>query len=193
MAFIVIPGPLVTTLFERGAFDAADTTRTAQALAIYAIGLPAFVLQKVLQPLFYARENTRAPFRYALVSMVVNAAAAIGMAPFIGYIAAAWGTTLAAWAMVLLLWRGSRDMGTAAHIDARLSRRLPRIALSAALMGTLLWAAAQLAGPLLDARATRIPALAVLVLLGATSYFGAGFATRAFHKSDFTGALRRNR
>ena len=41
------------------------------ALAIYGAGLPAFVLQKVWQPLFYAREDTRRPFQFAVMAMVV--------------------------------------------------------------------------------------------------------------------------
>jgi putative peptidoglycan lipid II flippase len=192
-AFVAIPGPLVSVLFERGAFEAADSAATAQALAIYALGLPAFVLQKVLQPLFYAREDTRAPFRYALVSLAVNAALAIGLAPLIGFTAAAWGTSLASWAMVLLLWRGSRRMGEAARLDARLISRLPRIALAAALMGLLLAAAAWALAPALAAPATRIAALGLLVAGGALAYFALGFATRAFRPGDFGAALRRRR
>ena len=55
----------------------------------------------MLQPLYFAREDTRTPFRYAVVAMVVNAVAAVGFAMLLGFIGAAIGTTLAAWAMVL--------------------------------------------------------------------------------------------
>ncbi|RMD95495.1 MAG: murein biosynthesis integral membrane protein MurJ, partial [Alphaproteobacteria bacterium] len=102
VALMVLAGPLVSVLFERGAFLAADTQATAVALVIYAAGLPAFVAQKVLQPHFFARSDTRTPFRFALVAMAVNAVVAIGLAPLIGFSAAALGTTLAAWAMVWL-------------------------------------------------------------------------------------------
>jgi putative peptidoglycan lipid II flippase len=80
IALMVIPVPIVSVLFERGAFGPDDTVATALALAVYGAGLPAFVLQKVLQPLYFAREDTRTPFRYALVAMVVNAVAAVGFA-----------------------------------------------------------------------------------------------------------------
>jgi putative peptidoglycan lipid II flippase len=106
IALMVIPVPIVSVLFERGAFGPDDTVATALALAVYGAGLPAFVLQKVLQPLYFAREDTRTPFRYALVAMVVNAVAAVGFAYLLGFIGAAIGTTLAAWAMVWLLLRG---------------------------------------------------------------------------------------
>ncbi|MCL4676851.1 MAG: murein biosynthesis integral membrane protein MurJ, partial [Pararhodobacter sp.] len=113
VALIVAAEPLISVLFQRGAFEAGDTAATALALAIYGSGLPAFVLHKVLQPLYFAREDTRTPFRYAVVSMIVNAAIAVGLMPFIGYLAAALGTTLAGWAMVAQLWWGARRMGDA--------------------------------------------------------------------------------
>jgi putative peptidoglycan lipid II flippase len=115
VALVVMPVPIVSVLFERGAFGPDDTVATALALAVYGVGLPAFVLQKVLQPLYFARENTKTPFRYALVAMVVNAVAAIGFALLLGFIGAAIGTTLAAWTMVWLLLRGRRSMGRSRH------------------------------------------------------------------------------
>ena len=59
VAFLIVPNPLVSVLFERGQFSPEDTAATALAVAIYGIGLPAFMLQKLLQPLFFAREDTR--------------------------------------------------------------------------------------------------------------------------------------
>ncbi len=191
IALIAIPGPLIGVLFQRGAFGPEDTAATAAAVAIYGLGLPAFVIQKVLQPLFFARENTRAPFYYALVALVVNAVLAIGLAPFIGYLAAAIGTTLAAWAMVLLLWRGSRDMGGAAHIDGRFHARIWRIILAALLMGGILIVAAQVLAPWLAGGSIRYAALAALVGIGMVSYFGLGHLLGAFKLSEFRRALRR--
>ena len=72
-------------LFERGAFSPADTAATALAVAIYGAGLPAFVLQKVISPLYYAREDTRSPFRFAVHAMIVNVVVALGLAPVIGF------------------------------------------------------------------------------------------------------------
>lgn len=190
VALVVIAHPLISVLFERGAFTASDSDSTALALAIYGLGLPAFVLQKVLQPLYYAREDTRSPFRYALNSMVVNAALAFGLMPFIGFTAAAWGTTLAAWAMVFQLWYGARPMGEAARPDARMRDRLWRIILASAFMGLCLWLAAQALAPMLYGPG-RTLALLVLVLAGMASYFGLGALIGAFRLSDFRSAMRR--
>ena len=119
---MLIPGPIVSVLFERGAFGPADTAATALAVAIYGAGLPAFVLQKVISPVYYAREDTRTPFRFAVHAMIVNVVVALGLAPLLGFVAAALGTTVAGWVMLFQLWRGARAMGEAAAPDARLRR-----------------------------------------------------------------------
>lgn len=193
VALIVIPVPLISVLFERGAFGPEDSAATALAVAVYGAGLPAFVLQKVLQPLYFAREDTRTPFRYAMVAMVVNAACAIGLAPVIGYIAAAFGTTLAGWGMVGLLWWGARDMGDAAQFDDRFLSRLPRNMLASAVMGVVLWIAAGVMDPWLHTPTIRYAALAGLVGLGLLSFAGAAQLTGAMTLADMKSAMRGRR
>ncbi len=191
VALMVIPVPLISVLYERGAFTAADTWPTALTLAVYGAGLPAFVLQKVLQPLYFAREDTRTPFNYALHSMVVNALVAIGLAPFFGFLAAALATTLSGWTMTAQLWWGSRSMGAAAAFDARLRARLPRILLASVIMGLFLWAAmAALAGPL-HAPGLRYWALAALCLAGFAVYALAAVLTGAFRLQDVRAGFSR--
>lgn len=192
VALVVIALPITEVLYQRGKFGADDTAATALALAIYALGLPAFVLQKALQPLFYAREDTRSPFRYAVWSMAINAALAFGLMPWIGFSAAAWATTLSAWVMVIQLWWGARRLGEEARFDARFLSRFWRICAASALMGAALWGGWVLLQPLLEARAYRIPALVLLILIGMASYALAAFALKAVRLSDLK-ALRRQR
>ncbi len=191
VALMVIPLPLVSVLYERGAFSASDSTNTALAVAIYGLGLPAFVMQKALQPLFFAREDTKRPFYYALVALALNAALAIGLSPFIGFIAAAVGTSLTGWATVLLLWRGSRQMGDAAQFDPRFRQRLGRIILAALGMGGILWGAGVVMTPLFTMATIRYAALALLVGIGIGSYFAIGQLIGAFKITEFRRALKR--
>jgi putative peptidoglycan lipid II flippase len=193
VALMVIAMPLVSVLFQRGAFGPDDTAATALAVAAYGLGLPAFVLQKVLQPLYFAREDTRRPFRFAVWAMVVNAVLAVGLAPVIGYIAAALATTLAGWVMVVQLWIGARGMGEAAQIDDRLRRVLPRIIAASLGMGGVLWLAALWLAPWLGLPGWRYGALAGLIVVGMAAYFGLGAALGAFRRADFGAALRRDR
>ncbi len=191
VALMGIPVEIVRVLFERGAFVAADTWPTALAVAVYGAGLPAFVMQKVLSPLYYAREDTRSPFRFAVHAMIVNAAIALGLAPFIGFIAAALGTTVAGWVMMWQLWRGTGPMGEVAAPDARLRRAAPRIVLASILMGGVLLAVSWLLAPLFEDRLWRYGALALLVSAGMASYAAAVVATGGLRLADLRAALRR--
>ncbi len=191
VALVVVPQPLVEVLFQRGRFGPDDTAATAAAVAIYGLGLPAFVFQKVYQPLFFAREDTRTPFYYALVSLVVNAAIAIGLAPVIGYLAAALGTTLSAWAMVWQLRRGSRPMGRPARLDGRFRRRLWRIIAASLAMGACLWAGQLVLGPVFSLPGWRYLALALLIAIGGSVYFAFARMLGAFRLSELRAGLRR--
>ncbi|TKZ22472.1 murein biosynthesis integral membrane protein MurJ [Shimia litoralis] len=185
VALMIIPLPLVSVLFERGAATADDSAAIAVAVAIYGLGLPAFVLQKILQPLFFAREDTKSPFRYALWAMAVNALVAVGLAPVVGWIAPAIATTLAGWVMVGLLARGAAPMGYVARFDARFRKRMPRICAASIVMGAELWLATLLLGPMLGTQGWRYLALALLVGSGTVTYFAFGQLIGAFRLSDF--------
>ena len=190
VALVVMALPLTTVLYQRGAFGAEDAAMTALALAIYGAGLPAFVLHKVFQPLYYARENTRAPFNYAVISMVVNVAIAVGLMPLIGFAAAALATTLAGWVMVWQLWRGAQPMGPEAHFDERMRHRLPRIVSASAIMGVVLWGGDTLLAGAMALPGWRYAALGAVITVGIASYGAAGLALGAFKLSDLR-SLRR--
>ncbi len=191
VALMVIPLPLISVLFERGAFTSDDSAATAIAVAVYGAGLPAFVLQKVFQPLYFAREDTKRPFYFAVAAMAVNAVVAIGLAPVIGYISAAFGATLAGWIMAWLLWINAKKFGEAARFDARMRQRLPRIISAALLMGVVLYFGFLTLSPLLGVEGWRYVALTILLVVGGVSYglFGQWFG--AFRINDFRAAMRR--
>ncbi len=193
VALMVIAHPIIAVLFERGAFLPSDTDRTALALAAYSVGLPAFVLHKVLQPLYYAREDTQSPLRYAVVSMVLNAAVAVGLMSVLGYLAAAIATTLSSWVMVVQLWRGSRAMGEAAALDDRFKYRLPRMIAASVVMGGVLWGLVWLLGAALETPGLRALSLLCLVVAGAMTYFTTAAMLGAMSLQELRSALRRQR
>ncbi|GMG84196.1 murein biosynthesis integral membrane protein MurJ [Paralimibaculum aggregatum] len=191
VALVAIPAPITALLFERGAFGPADTAATAAALVIYTLGLPAFVLQKVVQPVYFAREDTATPLRFAIVAMAVNAVVAVGLAGVIGYLAAPLGTTLAAWANLWLLWRGARRVGAELAPDARFARRLPRIGLAALGMGAVLLAGAAAGEAVLPGLPAALTV--ALVCLGLGAYGGLALALGAVTRADLRDAVRRKR
>ncbi|MDX1569876.1 MAG: murein biosynthesis integral membrane protein MurJ [Xanthomonadales bacterium] len=68
----VIAAPLVATLFHYGEFGRDDLFMTAASVAAYALGLPGYVMIKVLAPAFYSRQDTRTPVKIAVVALVSN-------------------------------------------------------------------------------------------------------------------------
>ncbi|KUJ73731.1 multidrug transporter MurJ [Ruegeria marisrubri] len=192
VALMVAPLPLVSVLFERGQFGPDDSAATALAVAIYGIGLPSFMLQKLLQPLFFAREDTKSPFRYAVVAMVVNAGLAFGLYPLVGWIAPAIATSVAGWVMVGLLVLGSRRMGEVARFDARFHARAWRIVAASAIMGAALFAIVQMFGWAFEVPSWRYLALLGLVVCAGLVYFIAAQMLGAFRISELRGALRRS-
>ena len=193
IALAVVPLPIVSVLFQRGAFAGDDAAATSLALSIYAAGLPAFVLQKVLQPLYFAREDTKAPFRFAVVAMIVNIALAVGLAPVLGFEAAAWGTTIAGWAMAAMLWLGTRNMGRAAHFDGALIRSLPRLLAAALITGAFLKAAAAALDSAFLHPEIRYAALAALVVGGLAIYGFLVIALRVYSLAQILALARRRK
>lgn len=191
VGLLVVPQAVVSVLFERGAFTAADAHNTAAALSIYAIGLPAFVLQKVFQPLYFAREDTKTPFYFAIVSMVLNAGLAIGLSAHFGYLAAAIGTTLSSVALAVLLYFGTRRMGLAASFDDRLKHAVPRMLIASVIMGVCTYGLELLLKDWLSTAGLRYPALAILVCGGTGIYFAACLSLGAFTKQGLRNFVRR--
>lgn len=137
IALMAIPHPIIHTVFEHGAFKRADTFAVAPALLAFASGLPAFSLSKVFQPGFYAREDTKTPMRFALMSVAVNVVGSLVFSRFLGHTGIALATSLAAWVNAALLGITLSRQGLFT-LDQRSRQRLPRIVISALVMGALL-------------------------------------------------------
>lgn len=189
-AISVIADPLITVLFQRGAFSAADGYETAITLAAYAAGLPAFVLIKVFQPGFFARQDTATPVKVAAAAVVANLACNAVLLPMFDQVGIALSTVLSSWLnavlLATLLWRRG-DLA----LDRRLISRVPKIVLSAALMAGALWFLSGWLAPWLGGGTVeRGGALAGLVIAGLAVYAAACLLLKAAHPRDFA-AMRR--
>ena len=169
-ALVAIPSAIVSTLFERGSFGAADARATADALAAFAAGLPAYVLVKVLSPGFFAREDMKAPVKIAVAALVANIVLCLVLVQPLGHVGIALATALASWLNALLL---AGVLLRRRHFvpDQRLRRRGPRMVGAAAALGAgLATAAWGLEGALSGSLGARLGALALLVLGGLALY-----------------------
>jgi putative peptidoglycan lipid II flippase len=194
IALIVMPVPIVNILYERGEFTAETTALTAAALAAFAWGLPAYVLIKVLQPAFFAREDMKRPLYISVAGVVANVGLSFALFPSMGHVGIALATALAAWLQVALLVFGLASKNLFKP-SALTMRRLLMIALSGTAMGGLL-AAAQWALPGWFASPSTliriITTLGVIAVAG-VAYLALAIASGALDRDELKRALRRRR
>jgi putative peptidoglycan lipid II flippase len=99
----VLAEPLVQLFFERGAFAIADRSATALAVRAFCLGLPAFVLIKIVQPAFFAREDTRSPLVDGACGVVLNIGLSLALFDSLGHLAIAIATSAAGWLTLVLM------------------------------------------------------------------------------------------
>lgn len=183
-AFLVIPQLLIETLYEHGAFDAVDTRATTLALMAYAVGLPAFLLIKVLLPGFYANEDTKTPFKIALLCVGSNFVLNLILMQFWQHVGLALATSISGWlnAIVMAVILHRRGLLKA---DEALLRRLPRFVFASLLMCAALWAAPSLLG------LQEASLLTALIVIGACVYVVSVLASGALRPSELRSYLRK--
>ena len=193
-ALIIIGRPILHTVFEHGAFTRSDTLNVAPALAAFAVGLPAFTLTKIFQPSFYAREDTKTPMYFAMMTVAVNIVASFVLARYFSHVGIALATSVAAWLNAFLLIVVSLRRGYYAA-DLRFTTRLPRMLVSVAVMTAAMWALLNFALQPNYAEGAGISAavwgLLALVAAGTASYFAVAHVSGAFKFTEFARMLRR--
>lgn len=153
VGLVLLAEPICSTLYQHGRFTAFDAEMAALALAALSLGLPGFMLSKVLAPAFFARQDTRTPMRAAVIVVVVNialvaalvlplrASGAVG-----AHAAIALSTGVGGLLHAALLWRWLRRGGTWTP-GPGLGRLVAAVALGCLAMAALLLAARYRIGP----------------------------------------------
>jgi len=165
-ALIVLAQPIMTILFERGAFGPAEAAATAAALSAYAAGLPAFVLVKVLAPGFFAHHDTATPVKIAIAAMITNLVLTLALMQFWAHVGIAMALSVAGWfqalALLVLLQRQGHF-----RLDRRARSKLPRILVAALGMAAIVLALRLMLAPaLIGSLALRLAALSALIAAG---------------------------
>lgn len=109
IGLITLAQPILMTLFYRGAFGENDVIMTTWSLTAYAVGLPGFVLVKVLASGFYSRQDTRTPVKIAVIAMVTNILLNLIFIWQLRHAGLALSTALAALLNAGLLYHGLRQ------------------------------------------------------------------------------------
>ncbi len=190
-ALVICGAPIVAALFQHGAFTPEDTVKTAQALAAFSIGLPAYILVKVLTPGYYARSDTKTPVRYATISIAVNFVLNLALIVPLQHMGPPLATAIASWVNVAMLYRTLRQRGDFV-LDAQLSRRIWRLVGAAVAMGAVMFFLNDRFTPYTHGAWTiRTTAMLVLVGAGCLVYAAACFVTGAVRIGDLKALIRR--
>lgn len=191
-ALAVCAPAFCTAFFVGGKFTAADGAIMAQIVVALVAGLPAYVIVKVLNPGFFAREDTRTPVWTAFASLVFNVGLNLYVVSRYGIVGLAGATAASATLNCTLLYVILHRRGWF-HFTARLVSRIARQALATGAMVAVLWLllplmADRYGGSVID----RVWSLAVLVGAGGFTFFAAAFLFGALDK-DLLAQLRRRR
>jgi putative peptidoglycan lipid II flippase len=189
VALFLAADPIMRVLFERGAFTAVDTKATAAMLSALALGLPAYVLIKVLHPSFFAREDTRTPMIYAGISMAANVVLSLTLFLLIGATGIALATTLSGWIHIALLVGKLRERDSFS-LDQTFRRRFAGIVGASVVMALVVLALVGLLDPWFAPQSGLLVqgiALIVLVAAGLLAYLG---AAHVFGAAEFRDLLK---
>jgi len=190
-ALVVLAQPILTVLFQRGAFSGREAAATAAALAAYALGLPAFVLVKVLAPGFFAHRDTRTPVKVAIAALALNLALTVLLMQFLAHVGVALALSAAGWMQALSLLVLLHRHGHL-RLDRRLRDKLPRIAAATLGMTAILVALRYLLAPALAAGAMpRFAALAALIAAGLAAFAALALGLGVTDWRELRGRLRR--
>jgi putative peptidoglycan lipid II flippase len=198
IAFIFASEPIIRGLFQHGRFTEIDSIRCSWALSAFSLGLPSYVLVKVLTPGYYARHDTKTPVRFAIQSVGINLIGNIIFIPLFGlygfgHVGPPLATAIASSINVWMLYRTLRKRGHF-EADARLRKRVPRLVLASLLMGAaLFWVAPAIEPYLTGSIIHRGAGLIALVTAGVVVYAIACFLTGAFVLDDLKLLTRRAR
>jgi len=100
-----LAGPLLSTLFQHGAFNAMDVVMARKSLMAFAVGLPGFMLIKVLASAFYSQQNIRTPVKIAAIAVGLNLILNLALVKPMAHAGLALATSLASlFNATFLLW-----------------------------------------------------------------------------------------
>jgi putative peptidoglycan lipid II flippase len=104
----VLAGPLLTTMFQYGAFSGHDVHMASLSLMAYSIGLAGFIFVKILAPGYFSRQDIRTPVRIGIIAMAVNAVLNLLLIFPLAHAGLALATGISAMLNAGLLYRGLR-------------------------------------------------------------------------------------
>jgi len=193
LALCVAAQPLIGAIFQGGEFKAEDVRLTALVLSIIVLGLPAYVLVKVLTPGFYARQDTATPVKTAAVVLIANVVLNFVLIPPFGIGGLAAAIAIASWLNCIILYVILHRRGHF-RIEGWLAGRIARqLVAGAAMVAALLAVRWALAGWFTGDTVHRLAGVGALVGAGLAVYFPLAWIIGGVDKEAFKSLVRRER
>jgi putative peptidoglycan lipid II flippase len=178
IGLLMLSAPVLAALFQYGEFSASDTHLASLSLMAYILGLPGFIMIKVLAPGYYARQDTRTPVRIAIIAMISNMVMNIlFVAPLVlleyeaPHVGLALATTCSAYINAVMLYRGLHSSKIFIPVPGW-GKLLVQIALACGLMALLLWQITPALSTWSDWPAhERLLRLGLVIVLAISAYF----------------------
>ena len=191
IALIVLRVPIISVLFERGAFDGRSTLLTAQALLFYAVGLWAFSVIRVIDSAFFSIQDRKSPLKAAFVALFVNVAMSLILMSPLQHGGLALATSLASMVNVAMLaFILRKKIGT--FLDGEFYRSLGKTAISSLAMGGAIFLVGHfLPWDRLSSFSFRLGFLAVSITLGMATFLACAYLTRNSEMMMAIAALKR--
>ncbi len=111
IGLMILSEPIMHLIYERGAFTREDTLASSKALAAFSIGLPAFVLSKIITPIFYANLDTKTPFKITICCLLIDTVLNLALIIPFGYVGIALATSFSSWINIYFLNKYAKQYG----------------------------------------------------------------------------------
>jgi putative peptidoglycan lipid II flippase len=191
VALFITGFAFVKAFMEGQAFTAEDARTTGMVTSALVVGLPAYVLVKVLTPNFFARKDTRTPVYTAGASLLVTVGLNLILVPVLGVVGLGLAGAVGAWVNIVLLGGILARRGFF-RLPARVVGRIGRIALASAIMGAALVGLMQVITPWLDGPFTmRLLAVGAIMGVSLVTYGAATVLLGVLDKATVQRLMRR--
>ncbi|MCC8369295.1 MAG: murein biosynthesis integral membrane protein MurJ [Rickettsia endosymbiont of Oxypoda opaca] len=182
---IILSHPIIHVIYERGLFTPQDTIYTAEAISAFAFGLPAFILAKILTPIFYANGDTKTPLKITVCSLIVNTLLNIILMVPLKHIGIAVGTSIAAWYNLWLLYSYSKKQNKF-YIESEVKIFCYKILANCLIMILVIWLIKSCYQEYFYSEylLVKIFALGGTILAGIIVFFGLAFLFKLHYSGD---------
>ena len=186
VALFIIPDVIMEVLFERGSFDEISTISTAKALKFFSLGLVAFILTKILTPIYFANERPRPPLVLGVLTVIINIILSILLFKNYGFVGIAIATTVSSWFNVIAMYLHLYISGIFVH-SKKIFLPILIIIVSSLIIGLLLFFSAQIYANLIISNIIIQAVFLILVILISILVY---FLLISFYKPFSYGTLK---